>query len=78
MPQKNMQTANTSGNHRACEKLNNMLKSNAPIKLPAMNQGLTGSNKASRRSMIMALSLCLWLRRLKWLKWLDEVDWGVC
>jgi hypothetical protein len=50
-----MQTANTSGNHRACEKLNNMLKSNAPIKLPAMNQGLTGSNKASRRSMIMAL-----------------------
>ena len=59
MPQKNMHTANTSGNQMACEKPNNMLNSNALIKLPAMNQGLTGSNKASRRSMIMALYLLL-------------------
>jgi hypothetical protein len=48
MPQKKMLTAKTSGTQRACDKPNSMLSSKDMKRLKAMNQGLTGNNKASR------------------------------
>jgi hypothetical protein len=58
IPQKKMLTAKISGSQSAWDKPSSMLSSKDIKRLKAMNQGLTGNNKASRRLMIMALCLC--------------------
>jgi hypothetical protein len=46
MPQKKIQTAKKSGTQMVWVKLKSMFTNKAATKLVAMNQGLTGSNKA--------------------------------